>query len=265
MKIFVSIFLLYSSVSFACTFKSDVKKVISLSGSMTVLLNETGLLKDVTGISVFNPASNYKGKVYPGGLFIAQSMLRDFEHAVVFFDRGEQIRKILASKKTIKAVEVSTRDLLPLEVVELSKKLLSPYVNGCEEKFVSYTLKAKETQEKLLSAFKKPLNVVFYLGEIKGRFPELVISHDGVVKLLLKEKKIISYPTELAYVNWSARVMSSLPKNTLHVGVSDPGMKEQREIKRSSLGTTLIYPGSLVPGLSQLEAFLFLFMSLNHL
>jgi hypothetical protein len=257
MKIFVSFFLLFSSVSFACTFKKEVKKVISLSGSMTVLLNETGLLKGVSGISVFNPVSTFKGTVYPGGLFIAQSTLSNFSGALVFFDQGEQIRKILSSGKNIISKEVITRNLLPLETVELTKKLLSPYVSGCEEKFSAYSEKAKKVQNELLGSFPKQQKVIFYLGEIKQRLPELVMANDGVVKLLLKEKKIISYPSELSYVNWSAKVLSELPKDYLHVGISDPGMKDHKEIKKSSKGTTLIYPGSLVPGLSQLEAFLF--------
>lgn len=223
---------------------------------MTVFFKEAGLLNHVAGISVFNPVSDFAGKYYPGGLFIAQSTLSDFNDAVVFFDQGEQIRKILSSGKKITGIEVQTRGKTPLEVVELTKNLLSPYVNNCEEKFSAVTKKAESVQKELLSVFKNQMKVIFYLGEIKQRYPELVIANDGVVKLLLREKKIVSYPSELAYVNWSARVMTSLTKDYRHIGISDPGNKNVKEIKKSPLGTTLIYPGSLVPGLSQLEAFL---------
>ena len=101
------------------------------------------------------------------------------------------------------------------------------------------------------------LSVVFYLGNfIGGRAPEMVMVNDGVVKWLIEEKKITTYPTELAYVNWSARILKSFPATTMHVAVKDSGRNGEQQIKRSSAGMTLVYPGSLVPGLSQLEAFL---------
>lgn len=264
MKIFVSLFFLIISVnaSAACGFKPDVKKVISLSGSMIVLLEKTNLLKSpvVKGISVFGPVSgkNFSGKIYPGGLFIAQSTLSEFSDALVFYDKSEQLKKILKSRNDINEVEISTRGRLPLEVVDDSIKVLSAYVHDCEKTFEEFRAKTLEVQNKLLRKLSSNPHIVFYLGPIKGgRLPEMVVVNDGVVALLLKEKKIHSYPTELSYVNWSAKVMAALPPGTLHVGLVDPGMKIEKEIKRSSKRMTLIYPGVLVPGYTQLEAFLY--------
>lgn len=268
MKTFLSLVLLFISFPcWTCSFRKEVTKVISLSGTMTVLLRETGLLEDqkLTGISVFNPIDEkkYQKKVYPGGLFIAQSVLPEFNNAVVFYDGGEQIRKILSRDKSIKGEEISTRMLLPLESVDLVIKKVSPYVSACEKEFISFKMKAEALQEELLKSVTKNWKVIFYLGEIKAsRYPELVIANDGVVKLLRDKKLVTTYPSELAYVNWSARILSTLPKATLHVGVFDPGMKFEKKIKRSSRGMTLVYPGSLVPGYSQLEAFHFLIKSL---
>lgn len=263
MKTFVSLLLLFYSLSSfgICEFKPQVKKVISLSGSMTVLLKETGLLSDpkLKGISVFSPVSEseFKGKIYPGGLFLAQSTLSEFSDGIVFFDKSEQLKKILQTRRDITAVEVSTRGLLPLEVIEESIRLLSPYTLGCEEKFAQFKKTAALLQEKLLRKIPS-VYVVFYLGSIQGtKAPELVMVNDGVVALLIKEKKIKTYPSPHAYVNWSAKVISEMPRETLHVGIHDPSMKNEKKIKRSSNWMTLSYPGSLVPGYSQLEAFMY--------
>lgn len=264
MKIFVSLFFLFISLHAvgACGFKPEVKKVISLSGSMTVLLKEIGLLKasQVKGISVFSPVSReeFSGKIYPGGLFIAQSSLNEFADSVVFFDQSEQLKRILKSRNDITEIELSTRGKLPLEVVDDSIKVLSHYVQDCGKNFDDFKVLAENTQKKLLSKLSSVPHVLFYLGAIKGnRLPEMVMVHDGVVALLLKEKKIKSYPSTLSYVNWSSKVMNELPLSTLHVGLFDPGMKIEKEIKRSSNRMTLIYPGVLVPGYTQLEAFLY--------
>lgn len=262
MKIFSSLLLLFSIQSFACEWKPEVKKVVTLSGSMTVLMKKTGLLskKEVQGISVFSPVSknDFSGKIYPGGIFIAQGTLNEFSGTTVFYEKSEQLRKIFQSRNDINKVEIYTRGKVPLEVVEYSIEQLKPFVKGCEKAFTEFTDEAKAVQKKLLDKLSGKATVVFYLGEIRGnRFPEMVVVHDGVVSLLLKENKIQSYPSELAYVNWSAKVMADLPKETLHVGLVDPGMNDEKKIKRSSNRMTLIYPGSLIPGFSQLEAFLY--------
>lgn len=269
MKIFVSaLILLFSLRSYSsCDFHKDVKKVISLSGPMTVALQKSNLLfhKKVAGISVFSPVDgkNYHGKVYPGGLFLAHTTLNEFSDAIVFYDQGAQIRRVLTSRQDIKGIEIKTRDLLPLEVVKLTIDELKKITQGCENEFSTFYSKALDVQKKLLEKIPLEMKAVFYLGpERSHRLPELVIANDGVPKLLIKERKLKTYPSELAYVNWSAKLLSELPKDTLHVIIEDPAMKNEKKIKRSSLRMTLIYPGSLVPGISQLEAFLFFANSL---
>jgi hypothetical protein len=262
MNILVSFFVIIFVKSFGCSFNKKVSKIISLSGPVTVLLRETGLLKDphLKGISVFNPIteSEFKGKVYPGGLFLAQSIVPEFQEAIVFYDEGRQFLSLLKREPTIQGIEIKTRSLAPLEVSDLVVRKISPFVNGCSEEFKKFVHKGRTLQDALMREISSGLKVVFYLGEItQTRFPELVIANDGAVKLL-KEKKIIhTYPSNLAYVNWSARVKAELPKETLHVGVVDSGRKSHQIIKKSPLGETLIYPGALVPGISQMEAFLF--------
>lgn len=260
MRIFLSLFFLSFYVEAACEFKPAARKVISLSGTSTVVFKELGLLSKLHGISVFNPISEkeFAGKVYPGGIFLSHSALSELEGSVVFFDESRDLRKVLGSRKTVNALEIHTRGLTPKESVDTTLKAIAPYIQNCEATISALNSKIKTLEEKLLKRIPDSLNVVFYLGEFQnGRAPEFVMVNDGVVKWLKDLKKIKTYPTELAYVNWSSKLMSEMPKNTMHVGVKDPGRENKHEIKRSPQRMTFIYPGSLVPGVTQLEAFLY--------
>ncbi|WPU66328.1 hypothetical protein [Peredibacter starrii] len=260
MRIFLSLLFLSFHLEAACEFKAAAKKVISLSGTSTVVFKELGLLSKLHGISVFNPISDkeFSGKVYPGGIFLSHSALSELEGSVVFYDESRDLKKVLGSRKTIIATEIHTRGLTPKESMDGTIKAITPYVQNCEDKITTLNSKIKTLEEKLLKKIPNDLNVVFYLGEFhSGRAPEFVMVNDGVVKWLKDLKKIKTYPTDLAYVNWSSKLMSEMPVNTMHVGVKDPGRDNKREIKRSSQRMTFIYPGSLVPGVTQLEAFLY--------
>lgn len=260
MRIFLSLLFLSFQLQAACNFKADVKKVISLSGSSTVILKELGLLSKVQGISVFNPiaANEFSGKVYPGGIFLSHGSLSELENSVVFYDESRDLKKVLSSRSNIKAYEIHTRNLVPAEAVKVTLTTLAPHIQNCEEKIKAVNLKVSNLEEKILTKLPAVTNVVFYLGEFRNnQAPEFVMVNDGVVKWLKEKKKINTYPTTLAYVNWSSKLMRELPENTLHVGIKDPGRELRKEIKKSSRRMTLIYPGSLVPGVTQLEAFLY--------
>lgn len=266
MRIFLRFITLFIPVSFncfaTCEFRPEISQVVSLSGPATVLLKELDLLghSKLKGISVFNPVSSkeYSGEIYPGGVFLSRGVLNELKGSVVFFDEGRELRKLLKSEKTVDAQEIMTRNLTPREAVESTLKVISSYLQGCEDKIKNLRMKVITLQNKILSYFPKKRPIVFYLGVLSNeRKPEMVIANDGVVKWLRQENKIVSYPSELSYVNWSSKVLGSLPKETLHVGVKDSGREGGREIKRSSQKMTLVYPGALVPGMSQLEAFLY--------
>ena len=265
MQIFLSlIFFLQSGFVFAnCEFKNDVKKIISLSGPATVVLKELNLLKNpkVKGVSIFHPVdeSDFKGKFYPGGIFISHSILSEFSGSVVFYDGSRDLERLLKSDGQIQSREIVTRNLLPLEALAATIKSLKEVLTGCDENLKNIQKKGEKIQKNLLSKLPDNSKIVFYLGEIRNdKKPELVMVNDGVVKLLIQKSKIKTYPSELAYVNWASKIMNNLPTQTLHVGIKDTGKEKTIQIKRSSLQMTLFYPGVLVPGLSQLEAFLYL-------
>lgn len=264
MKIFLSLLVvLFSGEVLSCSLKKD-HRVISLSGTTTYLFKELGLLKDLHGISVFNPvaSSEYKGKVYPGGSFLSENSLQDMKGSVVFFDESISLKKTFTTKQYIISKEIKTRGLLPLEAMDKGFQEMDFVLSGCEKKIKGIKADAVKIQKQLLNKIPDK-TIVFYLGEIRsGRRPEMVIVNDGVVKLLLIEKKLRTYPSDLGFVNWSSRIINSLPQDTLHIALNDPSMEEKKEIKRSPLGVTFTYSGVLVPGLSQLRAFQYLFNSL---
>jgi hypothetical protein len=265
MKILLKIFFaFYAHHCFAiCEFKSDVKNVISLSGSTTVILKELGLLSNpkLAGISVFNPVNEkaFKGKIYPGGVFLSQNTLSSFVGSVVLYDESRELAKMLTSEKKIISREVKTRNQTPGESIEFSINVLKEFLNGCGTQINKLRSKAQQLEQTILEKLPQPFSVIVFLGEFhNARMPEIVIVNDGVVKWLIDKKRIQSYPSELAYVNWSAKILNSFSSKTIFLGVKDSGNKLQKEIKKSSNRVTLIYPGSLVPGLSQLEAFQYL-------
>lgn len=239
--------------------------MISLSGPATVLFKELGLLSELKGISVFNPISKkeFTGPVYPGGIFLSQSTLSDFKNKTVFFDESRELAKILRSQN-IRAVEVRTRNLSPTESVHRTLKEIIPLIQNCEAEVAAIEKKRVALENKIMNSISLKKEMFFFLGEIKQeRLPEMILANDGVVKWLREKNKISTYPTDLAYVNWSAKIlMGSTTGKTLMVGLNDPGRETTKEVKKSGNKINLFYPGSLVPGLTQLEAFAYLFEKL---
>lgn len=269
MRIFLRIFLFILCFdSFAvCDFKKDITKVVSLSGSTTVILKELGLLNHakLQGISVFNPVttSEFKGKIYPGGVFLSHQVLSELKGSLVFFDESRELNKIFRSRSDIISKEIKTRNLVPMDAIEATLQSMKEFVVSCDSEIAALKDKAIGLQNNILKKMPAKLTVVFYLGDfVGGRPPEMVMVNDGVVKWLIEEKRINTYPSELAYVNWSSKIINSFPPSTLHIAVKDSGRDGEKKIKRSPVRMTLIYPGSLVPGLSQLDAFNFLANSL---
>lgn len=265
MKISLSFFILLFSFAALgeCRFNAKAKDVVSLSGVTTVLFKEMGLLKSpaLKGISVFNPVaeSEFKGTVYPGGVFLSQQLLTELDGKTVFYDESRDLKKILSSRGKVNLVEIKTRNFTPEGVTDLALKEMAPYLQGCEGKIKSIKDEMIQLQQQLKAKLVKDFKVVFYLGEIKKlKIPQMIIVQDGVVKWLIENKLISTYPSELSYVNWSRKILDSLPRETVHVGIIDSGRELKEEnVKVTKTTMNLIYPGSLVPGISQLRAFVF--------
>src|SRR5665647_1139567 len=134
------LFFFFSFNLFAqCDFKSHISKVYSLSGSITVALKELQLLNNpkLKGISVFNPIgkNQFKGAFLPGGVFLSHTSFNEFAGGVVFFDESRELAKTLMPFSSIQGVEFKTRGLEPLQVVDESIRILSPFLQNCEKEF----------------------------------------------------------------------------------------------------------------------------------
>jgi hypothetical protein len=262
MRIFLSsfLFLLLSNANAECTYRNE--NVVSLSGTATVIFKEMGLLSGLKGISVFNPIpkDEYSGPVYPGGIFLSQNTMSEFKNKTVLFDESRELAKIFRSQN-IKAVEIRTRNLSPTESIHRTLKEIIPLIKDCEKEIADVEKKRVSLETKIMNGLTQKKQMIFFLGELKQeRLPEMIMSNDGVVKWLRTKEKISTYPSDLAYVNWSAKILlENTSDKTLLIGLNDPGREMTKTVKKAGNKINLVYPGSLVPGLSQLEAFAFLF------
>lgn len=255
---------LFSISTFACDFRPEVKGVYSLAGSATLALRDLGLLQSpkLKGVSVFHPVdkANFKGAFLPGGVFLSHESIKNLSGSLLFFDESRELSRILARYPKIKAVEIKTRSLKPLEVVALMEKTLASYVTSCD--LSSMTTKMQTRLSELKALIPKNKTILFFLGSIQNnRLPELLMVEDGIVQWMVDEKLIKTYPSKLAYVNWSSKILNSLPKDVMKVGLKDSGNEMKKGVTISESGTNLTYPGALIPGFGQVEAMIYLFLS----
>ncbi len=256
MKIFFSLFLLFTLKAYGnCDFRENVKSVYSLSGPVSKTLEEIQLLSSprVKGISIFYPTTLDKKKI-PGGIFIAPGLLNEMKNSLVIYDESQELKKLFDSQG-IHTISLNSRGKSPHEVMEESERVVRPFLKGCDDKLLLLQKKiaALESEIRKKSTTKK--DIVFFLGEVNdGKLPDLVVANDGIARWLKENKLVSGYPSELAYVNWSARVLGKIPQSTIYLGLKEapkPGLKGQ------SLRMTLEYPGALMPGMTQLEAWIY--------
>ncbi len=254
MKILFSLYLFLSgSVAIAsCGFTRGHKPLYSLSGPLTVILEELGLLNSpvVKGISVFYPVpDSFKGEVIPGGVFLSPSKLTEMKSSIVFYDGSQELKKLFRSQN-IEAIEFSSRNQTPREVTISAINLLGKHLLGCNTQKI---LEKLESLEKDIQAnMKSRMKVFFFLGRITThKLPELVIANDGLVLWLRKMNLITTYPSDLAYVNWSGAIINDLRTGVIFVGIS---ADKKPSVQKIAGRYNLIYPGGLIPGIRQLEA-----------
>lgn len=249
----------------ACEFTAKVKGVYSLAGSVTLALKDLDLIKNpkLKGVSTFHPVdkSTFKGAFLPGGIFLSHKTLSDLSGSVLFYDESRELSRILSRYKDIKKIEVKTRSLTPLQVTQTVEKLLSPYVVGCNLESLSTEIKRK--LEILKNSKPQGHHMLFFLGKIQNeRLPELLMVNDGIVKWMVQEKLVKTYPSNLGYVNWSSKIMQDLPKETLKIGIKDSGSENVTLVEKKANIVNLTFPGALIPGSGQVDAIIYLFKNL---
>jgi hypothetical protein len=255
-------FLIFTALG--CEFSPKVKKIYSFSGPVTLALKELGLLNkpQLKGISLFHPihSQDFSGQRFAGGVFLSPSSLAELNEGIVLFDESRELRRIFQHYPGIQSHEVSTRTLTPLEVEKAVQKLLQPWLMNCSNAQIE---KTQLELVKLKSLIPADQTFIFFLGEIKGdRLPEMLMVNDGVVKWMLSEKLIRSYPSELAYVSWSAKNLQSMSQKVFRIGITDSAGTMKKSFKQNGKNINLTFPGALVPGKGQLDAMVYLFENL---
>lgn len=253
MKTFLSLLLFLSTVVRAeCQLRPRDRKIYSLSSPVTKVFEELGLLQNLTGISVFYPGGEkFKGEKIPGGIFLAPGKLKEMKDALIFYDQGQELRKLFR-KQGLKAIEIVTRGQTPGETVSHVVKTLRPYLRDCD--LEGLLIRVKDLEKRITKSMKERLKIVFFLGEVKeGRLPELVVVEDGLVLWLKRQGLVETYPTGFAYASWSGAILEELKKDHLLLGLKEGKAGVSGTPKRA----TLTFPGSLAPGLHQLEAWEF--------
>lgn len=250
-KICVSFFF-FLETAIACSLTS--KEVISLSGPVTTYLDQLGIVEQLEGISSFNPVKNYSGKKFAGGLYLSTGTLKGMEGKLVFYDKSRELKKVLDRFPKIKIIELDSRRKSPAEVIELTEKVLAPYLKNCQEKTKDLNTRAAELEKKIKTNIGKIKNSIFFLGRIGEKLPETVLSNDGFVYWLRQEKLISSYPSDLEYVNWSMKVLSPLRENYYFFGLENTYQNGDKKVQKiSGKVFNVRYPGALTPGYTQLE------------
>lgn len=248
---FLFFLLLFSLEASACDLS---KKIVSLSGPMTMLLEEMNLLKSskLKAISTFHPIrSETSAEILLGGLFMSKKSLAKFKDTVLFYDQSRELRKILTTSNVEQLHEISGRGKSSIEVSEISINVLKPYLVGCEKLITKVELKLNDLKKKL--ALGKSAKLIFFLGEISHKYPSYIISKDGFVLDLLKSNKINSYKSDLAFVLWSKKALSKY-EDFLKIGVSEQKKLKGLNVKKvSEKKYNLSFPGVLTPGISQVN------------
>ena len=265
MLVLLASIFLHISTAISCDFSSEVKSVYSLSGPVTLILKDLGLIKSkkLKGVSIFHPVAkkDFQGIFLPGGVFLSHETIKGLAGSVLFYDESRELNRIFSRYEGIRAVEIKTRSLTPMEVMKVMEKQLNHYLVGCNLEKITHHLNMRLEELKKLA--RKDSTFLFFLGLIQNnKYPELVIVQDGIVKWMIQEKLIKTYPSELAYVNWSARILNNLPKDTYKVGLRDSGSSMETELKKDNHTINLTYPGALIPGGGQVEAMIYLFKNL---
>ena len=263
MPIFLLSIILFSQSLLACKLKPDLQ-FYSLSGPVTLMLTELQLLKypEIQGVSVFHPVpKTYSGEVLPGGVYLGTKTLNQFTNKIVFYDESQELQRILKSHGS-KTVEIKSRGLIPLEVSKVVVEKLKPFTLNCEAEFQKLLQQHELLLQKLKTLIPSSRTFLFFLGNLGIRSPELLIVNDGVVKWLTREGVIKTYPSELAYVNWSPKILQSLPSDHVKVGMKDSGREELKQVSKGKGFYNLTYPGALIPGIGQVNGLIFLFESI---
>lgn len=230
------------------------QEMVSLSGPMTMLLEEMDLIKDpkLLAISKFHPVKNAHGKTrLAGGLFLSPKIFHQYSKSLIVFDKSREFKYLLKKSQHNLSLEIDSRDQDPFEVMNYLLLKLREMTKGCRQNIKKMQKLSQQIKEQIVKQA-IPLKAVFFLGSIQTRLPEIVMNNDGFVMFLRRKQLVESYPSPLAYVNWSQKELGRL-NNYLFVGLGTAGTDKLEIQKKGERRYNLLFRGLLIPGIRQIK------------
>lgn len=240
------------------------RDIIILSGPVSHYLFALGLLNDpsIKAISTFHGFSeeDFQGEFMSGGIFISPKFIKKYKKPIVFFDQSKELRKNFNKLKIKDLHEVVTVNKGPFKVYQEMEQLLAPFLNGCDKQKKQLENEVAKIKQKVNQSPKNRGTFLFYLGkyEYKKRAPNLIMV-DGFVLPLVKQEIIKSYPSDLNFIPWSAKIVGELEEQgkLIHVGLDLDNSKKPNSysFRFSEKGNILTAIGSttLIPGIPQIH------------
>jgi len=217
------------------------------------VVQNLGLEKDksIKLYSNYFPLNNQQAKEVSGGIFISHNVIKESLVDTIFYDKSLELDKSFTRLREVSSFAIDTNGLDPFEAYEHSLTQLKKRLINCNDEI--HSLNQVVSKIKKLRTKKK--KVVFFLGEINKdlKLPELVMANDGFVNYLKSNLNYSSYPTELAYLSWSQKIIRKLEnEGYLFYGIVASNT-ERFEVKKISDRHFNIYSHeALIPGLSQI-------------
>jgi len=258
MKVFslqlcVFFFFQFDSVSASCRLNPKYE-YYSLSSSVSLLLEELGIVNQLSGVSSFHPLKDKRVKRLAGGLFLSHRAFKSNSNKkkIVFFDQSIELRRNLSKVSNIEIIEVFTRGVGAFDAFDISVEISSSFLMGCERK-ISFIQKEVESIKKKMQKKEVKVMTLFYLGKFNKnkKDPEMIIVNDGFVKDLKKYSKLQTYKSSLEYVIWSSKELKKLPLLRTSFSISDEDVEGMIKTKISSQKFNIVFRGALSPGIGQ--------------
>jgi len=187
-----------------------------------------------------------------GGVYLSKKELRAYRKYQVYFDESQDLEKILKQANIEKRTQIVSRSKTSLQVAKEVRLTLAKNLVGCEKQLAKFDQKLQRVKKKISETAKKKM--IFFLGEIKSRLPQLIIARDGFVLDLIEHGHLETFESELAYVMWSRKDLSSY-ENYLLIGVGESKKKVQA-LNTEKIGkykVNVFFRGALTPGISQVN------------
>lgn len=201
-----------------CEFKTT-DPVVSLSGPVTHYLYQLGLHSSpqLKAISIYHGLSKdeFRGEILPGGILLPSKTVEKYKNALFFYDESLELEKSLTAIAPEKKIKIVSKDKTPFEVyVQLDNEIKKHLNKDCNSDIITLSKKINEVEKKIKNSKLLPRPFLFFLGKINGEFgfPETILLNDGFGLYLIRDLKQKSYPSNLAYIPWSQKVLTDFIK-----------------------------------------------------